>query len=442
MRKNSLLVFSSMILLSSCTVGPDYRAPGFLPEKQIADSLGLKDTTGRVIPSDWYRQFNDQTLNYLIACGLRDSPNVAAAIRRLREARASLNIAKADYLPVLNASGAFKYDKPGKNIGYELKNNYYQTGLDASWELDTWGGGRRQSEAAQALFKAAAADLDNVRVSLVAEIADTYIGLRTAQEQLRISRENLRLQQDIAELVAEKYRAGLTDDIALNQAYYAVETTQSLIPALEQQISASSNALAILTGVLPGHLSVKLEPVTDNLVSRRFDFDIDAMFNIPSRVVRARPDVRAAEQEIRVNRQNWLPQLQVGYRRNTALSEASNGFIVGASFPLFSNRYKSRIANARHTASQYQFNQVQIETEARIRTKYDEMMRLLKALGIYDVSLMEETLEMLGKAVEAGQLSVIEYYTEADSIYSKLLSLSEMENTYQKLLADIYRNSL
>jgi hypothetical protein len=85
---------------------------------------------------------------------------------------------------------------------------------------------------------------------------------------------------------------------------------------------------------------------------------------------------------------------------------------------------------------------VQIETEARIRTKYDEMMRLHKALGIYDVSLMEETLEMLRKAVEAGQLSVIEYYTEADSVYSKLLSLSEMENTYQKLLADIYRNSL
>lgn len=75
--------------------------------------------------------------------------------------------------------------------------------LDASWELDIWGGGRRQSEAAQALFKAAAADLDNVRVTLVAEIADTYIGLRTAQEQLRISRENLKLQRDIAGLVTE-----------------------------------------------------------------------------------------------------------------------------------------------------------------------------------------------------------------------------------------------
>lgn len=66
-----------------------------------------------------------------------------------------------------------------------------------------------------------------------------------------------------------------------------METTQSLIPALEQQVSASSNALAILTGVLPGRLSVKLEPAADNLVSRRFDFDVDGMFDIPARVVRA-----------------------------------------------------------------------------------------------------------------------------------------------------------
>lgn len=128
MRKNNLFLFSAFIL-ASCTVGPDYRAPGFLPEKQIAASLELNNTAGRIIPSDWYRQFNDQTLNYLIASGLRDSPNVAAAVRRLREARAGLNIARAGYLPVLNASGAYKYDKPGKNIGYELKNNYYQAGL-------------------------------------------------------------------------------------------------------------------------------------------------------------------------------------------------------------------------------------------------------------------------------------------------------------------------
>ena len=93
-------------------------------------------------------------------------------------------------------------------------------------------------------------------MTLVAEIADTYIGLRTAQEQLRISRENLKLQRDIAGLVAEKYRAGLTDDIALNQANYAVETTQSLIPALAQQVTASSKALANLTGVLPALLSL------------------------------------------------------------------------------------------------------------------------------------------------------------------------------------------
>lgn len=297
MKKNNLLLFSA-VLLSSCAVGPDYKAPGFLPEEQIAQSLELKNTSPKIIPSDWYKQFNDQTLDYLIDCGLRDSPNVAAAIRRLREARASLNIARGDYLPDLNFDSSFNYDKPGKNIGYELKNNYYKTGLDASWELDIWGGGRRQSEAAQALFKASAADLDNVRITLVSEIANTYVNLRIAQEQLRISQENLKLQQEIMELVSEKYKFGLTDDIALNQSQYAVETTKSLIPVLEQQVEAAKNALAILTGVLPGRLTVALEPVTQNLVQRRFDYNIDNLFNIPSGVVRARPDVRAAEQKL------------------------------------------------------------------------------------------------------------------------------------------------
>lgn len=297
MTKNNWFILSTL-LLASCAVGPDYKAPGFLSEKQIAQSLELKNTTPRVIPEDWYKQFNDQTLNYLIAAGLEESPNVAAAIRRLRQARAELNITKGNFLPDFNLSTAYKYDKPGKNIGYELKNNYYQAGLDAEWELDIWGAGRRQTEAAQALFKAAAADLDNVRVTLVSEIARTYIGLRTAQEQLRIARKNLQLQTEISEMVEEKYKFGLTDTIALNQSRYAVETTKSLIPALEQQIAASENALAVLTGVLPGRLAFRLEPVTDNLVSRRFDFPIDNLFNIPAEVVRARPDVRGAEQKL------------------------------------------------------------------------------------------------------------------------------------------------
>ena len=241
-------------------------------------------------------------------------------------------------------------------------------------------------------------------------------------------------------LFRTRYEAGDASAIELNKIRMEKMDVAAALVQVETDLQTAMASLRTMNGGRPVQFDAmeypRTMPVTD------FETFRDTLMAAELELKASEADVRAAEQEIRVNRQNWLPQLQVGYRRNTALSEASNGFIVGASFPLFSNRYKSRIANARHTASQYRFNQVQIETEARIRTEYDEMMRLQEALGIYDVSLMEETLEMLGKAVEAGQLSVIEYYTEADSIYSKLLSLSEMENTYQKLIADIYRNSL
>lgn len=237
-----------------------------------------------------------------------------------------------------------------------------------------------------------------------------------------------------------RFSEGDASAIELNKIRMEKMDVAAALVQVETDLQTTMASLRTMNGGLPVQFDAmeypRTMPVTD------FETFRDTLMAAELELKASEADVRAAEQEIRVNRQNWLPQLQVGYRRNTALSEASNGFIVGASFPLFSNRYKSRIANARHTASQYRFNQVQIETEARIRTEYDEMMRLQEALGIYDVALMEETLEMLGKAVEAGQLSVIEYYTEADSIYSKLLSLSEMENTYQKLIADIYRNSL
>ena len=237
-----------------------------------------------------------------------------------------------------------------------------------------------------------------------------------------------------------RFSEGDASAIELNKIRMEKMDVAAALVQVETDLQTAMASLRTMNGGLPVQFDAmeypRTMPVTD------FETFRDTLMAAELELKASEADVRAAEQEIRVNRQNWLPQLQVGYRRNTALSEASNGFIVGASFPLFSNRYKSRIANARHTASQYRFNQVQIETEARIRTEYDEMMRLQEALGIYDVALMEETLEMLGKAVEAGQLSVIEYYTEADSIYSKLLSLSEMENTYQKLIADIYRNSL
>lgn len=151
---------------------------------------------------------------------------------------------------------------------------------------------------------------------------------------------------------------------------------------------------------------------------------------------------RAAAKEVSVNKQNWLPKLSVGYRRNTSLDEKSNGFLIGGSIPLFSNRKKVKIARAQEVGARLQLDNARLQAEASAQSRYNEVLQLQEAMKAYDVPLMHETLDMLKQAVMAGQLSIIEYYVEVDGVYRNLQSYIQIENQYQKLMADIYKNRL
>lgn len=287
----------SVLLASSCAVGPDYKQPEFFSDQDIATSLKLTKSATE-IKKDWYKEFNDQTLNKLVEKGLSESPTVSIAIENLRQARQSLRITAVQNLPTIDADGSYHYVKDSINYGVPISTDYYQLGLDASWEIDIWGGGRRQTESARALAEAAAANLDNVRLSLTAEIATNYVSLRQAQEQLNIAKKNLKLQQSIYDLTKEKYDVGLTDDISLKQAEYLLETTKEQIPQLETEVEAYKNALAVLTGELPGSLNNDLKNKEENLISRRFEYDLERLYALPISVIRNRPDVREAENQL------------------------------------------------------------------------------------------------------------------------------------------------
>lgn len=151
---------------------------------------------------------------------------------------------------------------------------------------------------------------------------------------------------------------------------------------------------------------------------------------------------RAAAKEVSVNKQNWLPKLSVGYRRNTSLDEKSNGFLIGGSIPLFSNRKKVKIARAQEVGARLQLDNARLQAEATVQSRYNEVLQLQEAMKAYDVPLMHETLDMLKQAVMAGQLSIIEYYVEVDGVYRNLQAYIQIENQYQKLMADIYKNRL
>lgn len=151
---------------------------------------------------------------------------------------------------------------------------------------------------------------------------------------------------------------------------------------------------------------------------------------------------RAAEKQVSVNRQNWLPKLEVGFRRNTDDVAAQNGFVVGGSLPLFENRKKVRIAKAQAISAQLMQENAKDLAEASLMSLFNEMRQLKEAMDAYDVPLMYRSLDLLKQALTEGQISLIEYFVETESIYKNLQAYMQVENQYQKVMANIYKNDL
>lgn len=156
----------------------------------------------------------------------------------------------------------------------------------------------------------------------------------------------------------------------------------------------------------------------------------------------AQASVLAAEQDVKVNKQSWIPKFEIGYRRNTEGDNASNGFLIGGSIPLFSSKNKVKIAKAKQTEAVMQHANARINAENSARTMINQMKQLKASADAYDVPLMRQTLKLLRTAVENGEISVTEYYVEADNIYKNMITYMDIERQYQDALTEIYKNEL
>ena len=151
---------------------------------------------------------------------------------------------------------------------------------------------------------------------------------------------------------------------------------------------------------------------------------------------------KAAEKQVSVNKQDWLPKLEAGFRRNTDSEMSMNGFMVGGSIPLFSNRKKVQIAKAQALSAQLMQEDAKLQVENNLMALYNEVQQLKEAMDAYDAPLMVRSLDLLKEALKEGQISLIEYFVEAESVYKNLQARMQLENQYQKVMAAIYKNEL
>jgi outer membrane protein, multidrug efflux system len=286
-----------LISLSACTtVGPDYAAPAaFAPEawQQAARHPQRFNLEPAADLSQWWRQLDDPLLSDLIARALAASPDLQGAQARLRAARARLGVAEAAQAPTLGASATASRSKSGRQTGGGPARELYSVGFDASWEIDLFGGAARAAEAAGADYQASAADLQDVQVSLAAEVARAYAAYRNLELRGTIAARNLDTQSETLQIASWRQQAGLVGALDVEQARGNREQTRALLPQLDSARIEAEHRLAVLLGQAPGSLHAELAGRAGSL-----RIAPKVALGIPAELLRRRPDLRAAERRL------------------------------------------------------------------------------------------------------------------------------------------------
>lgn len=281
--------------LTACTsVGPDYRQPQPDMPAQWTETPGTLPATTASATHSWWTLFRDPALDSLIQRAIAANLDLRIAETRIREARAQRRLTAATNAPTLGAGGSYTASRSSENIpSGGVSQDLFRTSFDAAWELDIFGGTRRQIEAADALVAASEEEKRGVRITLEAEVARNYLELRTSQQRLRIARDNLSIQEQTAALIRNKLEIGLGGELEVAQAETQMALTRSEIPSLESTASQASNQLALLLGQQPQSLKIELAKVADiPLVPPQLPTIL------PSELLRQRPDIRAAERQL------------------------------------------------------------------------------------------------------------------------------------------------
>ena len=287
--------------LAGCVVGPDYKGPPHAaPLAETAQSFhraGLAEAAPSPPAASWWMALNDAELNGLIEAALAGSPDVHAAEARLRQSRALFTERRRDLLPSATAAAGFIYaNVPGGLIspgsgGTELK--LYNAGFDATWEIDLFGGKQRAAESAADQAQAVQANLDDVRVSLAAEVARVYVDLRDQQQRRAIAQQSVALESQTVDLASQRNGRGVESSLDLERLRAQLETTRETLIPLQSDIEGSLDRLAVLTGREPGALDAEL--AATGAVP---ELPAEVVVGDPADLLRRRPDIRAAERKL------------------------------------------------------------------------------------------------------------------------------------------------
>ncbi len=408
------------MFLSACTVvGPNYQPPQQkMPPQWNATDEKITPTIN-LAGSEWWALFHDQLLDDLEAEAIAANYNVKKAEARIREARAQRIIAAATSSlgGAANAGTARRSENSSSNGGTQ---DLFQIGFDARWELDIFGGVQRATESADASLAATHEDLRDVLVSLQAEVASNYLNLRGSQKRLAATRNTIASQEKTVTLVQGRFLMGLDNELDLLQAKTQLSLTRATLPAIERSIKQAMHQLAILLGQAPASLISRLSTKGQGL-----KVPGEIPINLPSELLRQRPDIRAAERRLAA------ATADIGVATADLFPKFSLNGLLGLQSVSLSDLISSgsRYWSIGPTISLSLFDQGKIRAVIEIRNaRRDQALAeyegsVLNALSEVETALVtfsqeQKTLHILEEAVISGEKAV----TIANGLYEAGLS--------------------
>jgi len=342
-------VLGAVLWLGGCAmVGPDFVKPEAPVETEWMEG---RDPEIKTEPSDykeWWAVFNDPVLNSLVETAYQQNLPLQISGIRILQARAQLGLLVGNLYPQQQQGrGGAQYNRLSENSPNTLNSDtsfwQYNAGFDVAWELDIWGKLRRAIESGVANLEASIANYDDVLISLTAEVARTYVLLRTFEERLEIARENVKIQQRSMEIADIRFKAGAVTELDVAQAKSLLRSTEAFIPRFEVGVRQTKNALAILLGKLPGQI--------DNLIGGAKlipKAPPEIVVDIPAGLMRRRPDIQLAEYQIAtqtpligVSKADLLPSFELFGSFGLLTSNSRNTKSGGQSGSSFSDLFES-----------------------------------------------------------------------------------------------------
>jgi len=286
------LFAAALPLLGACSVRRPYRAPATRPAdlKNVDPALFVD----RPYDARWWRQFDDPILEQLETDALRSNLDLQMAVSRVNQARAVFDDVARDRFPIVTVGGDI--DRREQVIpGFTeqpIRTSTYRAGFDAFWEIDLFGRVRSAMRAASATAASVTATLDDVRVSVAAEVARNYFELRGLQQQFAVAERSLANQLETLRLTRVRRDAGVGEEQDVASAAARVAAIEASFPPLRTAIAARRHRLAVLTGLRPGELAVDLAPRSYAPLAKALPL------GDPRQLLQRRPDVRAAERNV------------------------------------------------------------------------------------------------------------------------------------------------